>query len=52
MMTVKSEQVAVEAGMLVFVPPATLHRILAVGDDSLIYVSATSPPFDPGDRWR
>jgi mannose-6-phosphate isomerase-like protein (cupin superfamily) len=32
-------------GTLVFIPPGTLHAIRNDGDEPLVYVSATSPPF-------
>jgi mannose-6-phosphate isomerase-like protein (cupin superfamily) len=32
-------------GTLVFIPPATPHAIRNDGDEPLVYVSATSPPF-------
>ena len=46
LMRVGDEQESVEAGDLVFIPPKTDHAIRNVGDEPLIYVSATSPPFD------
>ena len=51
-MTVAREELEVAEGTLVFIPPRTTHKIRAVGDDPLIYVSATSPPFESADRWR
>jgi mannose-6-phosphate isomerase-like protein (cupin superfamily) len=45
-MTVGAEEQDVSEGMLVFVPPATDHAIRNDGVESLIYVSATSPPFE------
>jgi len=33
-------------GTLVFVPPTTPHAIRAIGGQQLVYVSATSPPFE------
>ena len=46
LMRVADEQERVEAGDLVFIPPKTGHAIRNVGDEPLVYVSATSPPFD------
>jgi len=46
LMRVGDEQESVEAGDLVFIPPKTDHAIRNVGDEPLVYVSATSPPFD------
>jgi mannose-6-phosphate isomerase-like protein (cupin superfamily) len=49
-MRVGGEVEEVVAGSLVFVPPGTDHSIKNVGEEKLIYVSSTSPPFevDPG----
>jgi len=44
-MKVDDEEQEVAAGMLVFIPPGASHAIRNVGDESLMYVSATSPPF-------
>lgn len=41
-------------GTLVFVPPATPHAIRTIGEQ-LVYVSATSPPFEAtitGQTWE
>ena len=46
LMRVADEQAPVEAGDLVFIPPKTGHAMRNVGDGPLIYLSATSPPFD------
>jgi mannose-6-phosphate isomerase-like protein (cupin superfamily) len=46
LMKAGGEEREVEAGTLVFVPPRTPHAIRNTGDDTLTYVSATSPPFD------
>jgi len=46
LMRVGDEQESVEAGDLVFIPPKTGHAIRNDGDEPLVYVSATSPPFD------
>ena len=47
LMLVGDERQEVDAGTLVLVPPGTPHSIRNTGDETLIYVSATSPPFDP-----
>ena len=49
-MRVGDEVEEVTAGSLIFVPPGTDHSIKNVGEEKLIYVSSTSPPFevDPG----
>ena len=44
-MIVGDEVSAVEAGTLVFIPPGTTHAIRNDGPGMLVYVSATSPPF-------
>lgn len=44
-MRVGEEVEEVEAGAAILVPPGTDHSIRNVGEDKLIYVSATSPPF-------
>ena len=46
LMKVGDEELQVGAGELVFVPPGTGHAILNTGDEPLVYVSATSPPFE------
>ena len=46
LMRVGDEQESVETGDLVFIPPKTGHAIRNDGDEPLVYVSATSPPFD------
>jgi mannose-6-phosphate isomerase-like protein (cupin superfamily) len=45
LMKVGEEEQEVEAGTLVFTPPGTQHAIRNVGDEPLVYVSATAPPF-------
>ena len=45
-MRVDDEEQDVAEGTLVFVPPGTVHSILNTGSTPLVYVSATSPPFD------
>jgi len=50
-----AEACEVGRGTLVFVPPATTHAIRAVGGQRLVYVSATSPPFEAaitGQAWE
>lgn len=46
LMKVGDEVQEVTAGTLVFVPPQTGHAIRNIGDEALVYVSATAPPFD------
>ena len=41
------EMQEVGEGTLVFIPPGTAHAIKNTGDEPLVFVSATSPPFDP-----
>ncbi len=45
LMKVAEEQEEVGPGTMVFVPPKTDHAIYNPGDEPLIYVSATAPPF-------
>jgi mannose-6-phosphate isomerase-like protein (cupin superfamily) len=45
-MRVADETEAVSAGTLVFIPPGARHAIKNIGDEPLVFVSATSPPFD------
>jgi len=45
-MTVGDEERELEAGTLVFVPPATPHTIRNDSGEPMSYISATSPPFD------
>ena len=45
-MTVGDETREVGPGSAILVPPATGHTICNVGEESLVFVSATSPPFD------
>ena len=49
LMIVGDEYREVQAGMLVFVPARTGHAIRNTGNEPLVYVSATSPPFDPAE---
>jgi mannose-6-phosphate isomerase-like protein (cupin superfamily) len=53
-MIVGDEREMVSAGAVIFVPPGTDHAIRNPNDDTLVYVSAASPPFDPGDAgtWK
>jgi mannose-6-phosphate isomerase-like protein (cupin superfamily) len=44
-MKVGGEEREVAAGTLVFIPPGTAHAIRNTGDDPLVFVSATAPPF-------
>ncbi len=46
MMKAGEEEREVGPGTLVFIPPRTDHAIHNIGDESLLYVSATAPPFD------
>jgi mannose-6-phosphate isomerase-like protein (cupin superfamily) len=46
LMHVGDEEEEVEPGALVFVPKGAPHSIRNVGNQKLVYVSATSPPFD------
>ena len=48
-MTVGDEQQEVGAGTLVFVPPGSPHSILNVGEEPLLLITATSPPFGSAD---
>ncbi len=45
-MRVGNEQQEVGPGTVVFVPPGTGHAILNAGEEPLVYVSATAPPFE------
>jgi mannose-6-phosphate isomerase-like protein (cupin superfamily) len=46
LMFVGDERQEVDAGTVVLVPPGTPHSIRNTGEETLAYVSATSPPFD------
>jgi mannose-6-phosphate isomerase-like protein (cupin superfamily) len=53
-MIVGDEERQVEAGVIVFIPPRTGHAIKNIGEEALVYVSASSPPFPAevnGGRW-
>ncbi len=45
-MTVGEEEKEVSAGTLILVPPGAGHAILNTGDEPLVFVSATAPPFE------
>lgn len=45
-MRVDDEERQVGPGTLVFIPPGAAHAIRNVGESTLTYVSATSPPFE------
>jgi mannose-6-phosphate isomerase-like protein (cupin superfamily) len=50
-----AEEREVGRGTLVFVPPSTPHAIRNTGDQPLVYVSATAPPFEAavtGQTWE
>ena len=46
-MQIGEEMEEVGEGTLVFIPPGAAHAIKNTGDEPLIFISATSPPFDP-----
>ena len=46
-MQIGDEMKEVGEGTLVFIPPGAGHAIKNTSDDPLVFVSATSPPFDP-----
>jgi mannose-6-phosphate isomerase-like protein (cupin superfamily) len=48
-MQVADEMEEVGEGTLVFIPPRAAHAIKNTGQEPLVFVSATSPPFDPGE---
>lgn len=45
LMIVGDEEREVGLGTMVLIPPGAPHAIECIGEDPLIYVSATSPPF-------
>jgi len=45
-MIVDDDEEDVSAGMLVFTPPGARHAIRNPGPEPLLYISATSPPFE------
>jgi mannose-6-phosphate isomerase-like protein (cupin superfamily) len=53
-MIVGDERGSVGPGTMILIPPGTDHAIRNQSDETLVYVSATSPPFEPADvgRWR
>jgi mannose-6-phosphate isomerase-like protein (cupin superfamily) len=53
-MIVGDEREQVGPGTMIFIPPGTDHAIRNPSDETLVYVSAASPPFEPVDvgRWR
>ena len=46
-MQVGDDMQEVGEGTLVFIPPGAAHAIKNAGDEPLVFLSATSPPFDP-----
>lgn len=46
-MQIGDEMEEVREGTLVFIPPGAAHALKNTGDEPLVFVSATSPPFDP-----
>ena len=46
LMTAGDEAEEVGPGSVVLIPPNTSHSIRNIGDETLVYVSATSPPFE------
>ena len=53
-MIVGYEREEVDSGTMILIPPGTDHAIRNPSDQTLVYVSAASPPFEPADvgRWR
>jgi len=43
------EMQEVGEGELVYIPPGAAHAIKNTSDEPLVFVSATSPPFDPAE---
>ncbi len=53
LMTVEADRMEVERGTLVLIPVGKEHSIRNIGEEPLVYVSATTPPFEiPPGRWR
>jgi mannose-6-phosphate isomerase-like protein (cupin superfamily) len=53
LMKIGNERQEVERGTLILIPPGEVHSIESLGDEPLVYVSATSPPFEiPPGRWE
>ena len=48
-MQVGDEMQEVTEGTLVFIPPGAAHAIKNTSDEPLVFVSATSSPFDPAE---
>jgi mannose-6-phosphate isomerase-like protein (cupin superfamily) len=46
-MQVAEEMQEVGEGTLVYIPPGAAHAIKNTSDEPLVFVSATSPPFNP-----
>ncbi len=46
LMRVGDEEAEVRAGTLVYVPPGSGHAVRNTGEEPLVYVSATAPPFE------
>ena len=53
-MIVGNEREAVGPGTMILIPPGTHHAIRNPNDETLVYVSAASPPYAPADvgRWK
>jgi mannose-6-phosphate isomerase-like protein (cupin superfamily) len=53
-MIVGDEREEVGSGTMILIPPGTDHAIRNPSDETLVYVSAASPPFEPADvgDWR
>ncbi|MDP9222752.1 MAG: cupin domain-containing protein [Actinomycetota bacterium] len=52
LMKVADERQEVEAGTLVYIRAGSPHSIRTIGDEPLVYVSATTPPFEvSAGRW-
>lgn len=51
LMKVSDEEQEVTPGTLAFIPRGAKHAIRNTGRDPLLYVSATSPPFDMPDSY-
>ena len=52
LMKVGADSFEVAPGTLVFISPGAAHSIESTGPEPLVYVSASSPPFDiPEGRW-
>ena len=45
-MTVAGEEQEVQPGTMVFIPPGAEHALFNPGDETLLYISATAPPFE------